>query len=166
MSTEQPHRHSWIRSLLPWVAVTMVAAVMGGLGSRSAPMLYAQLDKPFWAPPAWVFGPVWTVLYLMMAVAAWIVWRHRHERPVGLALIVFLVQLVLNALWSWLFFAWQRGGAALAELGVLWVCVAATLVLFWRARRSAGILLLPYLAWVTFAGVLNASVWQRNPVLL
>ena len=122
---------------------------------------YAQLDKPAWNPPNWIFAPVWTLLYMAMAVAAWLVWRQGSPtRRVPLA--VWGVQLVLNALWSWIFFGLHRPGFAALEIGLLWVAILATTLLFWRVRRAAGVLFVPYLAWVTFAAVLNLSIWLLN----
>jgi tryptophan-rich sensory protein len=120
------------------------------------------LEKPGFTPPGWVFGPVWTVLYVAMAVAAWLVWQRRGLRGAWGALVLFLVQLVLNAGWSWLFFGRQRPGAAFAEILVLEAAVVATTVLFWRVRPAAGILMLPYALWAAFAAVLNWRLWQLN----
>lgn len=149
-------------SLVGWIALTAVFAAVGALGSAQAPVFYAQLDQPAWAPPAWLFGPAWTVLYLLMAVAAWRVARAGRSP----ALLVYLVQLALNALWSWLFFGWRMGAAAFACIVVLWLLIAATIVLFRRIDRLAATLLLPYIAWVSFASALCFSIWQRNPALL
>ena len=149
-----------------WFVLCFLTAVVVGLASAQAPVFYAQLSQPLWAPPAWVFGPVWTVLYVMMALAAWLVWRQRSVRPVGPALGLFAVQLVFNAAWSWLFFAWQTGGWAMLDIVLLWVTLCLTLVRFWQIQRMAGLLLVPYLLWVTFAAALNYRIWQLNPVLL
>jgi tryptophan-rich sensory protein len=113
-----------------------------------------------------LFGPVWTVLYLLMAIAAWLVWRERSFDETRVALSLYMVQLVANALWTWLFFAWRQGAAAFGEVLVLWLLVAATALFFWRIRPIAAALLVPYLAWVTFAAALTFAVWQRNPALL
>jgi tryptophan-rich sensory protein len=102
----------------------------------------------------------------MMAIAAWLVWRSGGFRANRLALSFFLVQLALNALWTWIFFAWHRGALAFAEIVLLWVLIVVTLVLFWRARPVAGALLIPYLLWVSFASVLNYALWQLNPQIL
>ena len=101
-----------------------------------------------------------------MAVAAWLVWREHGFRGARPALTLYVVQLVLNALWSWLFFAWQLGAVAFAEIVLLWTLIAATIVLFWRLNRAAAILLLPYLAWVSFASALNFTLWRLNPTIL
>ncbi len=152
--------------LVAWLAVTSVAAVLGAIASLDAPAFYGQLAKPAWAPPAGVFGPVWSLLYGLMAMAAWLVWLQRGSRGVGTPLALFIVQLAANALWSWLFFGWHRGALAFAEVLLLLTLIAATLSAFWRVRPLAGALLLPYLAWVGFASALTWAVWQRNPGLL
>jgi tryptophan-rich sensory protein len=152
--------------LLAWLAVSFVAAAIGAAASVRAGPFYLQLARPDWAPPPAVFGPVWSVLYLLMGIAAWLVWRPGGFRAARGALTLFLVQLALNALWSWLFFAWHRGGLAFADILVLLVLVAATTVAFWRVRPLAGWLLAPYLLWVAFASALNYSVWQLNPQVL
>jgi benzodiazapine receptor len=111
-------------------------------------------------------SPVWTVLYAMMAVAAWLVWRNGGIQANRNALSLFLIQLAVNAIWSWLFFAWKLGAWAFADIVLLWVLIIATLVSFWRVSKLAGALLVPYLLWVTFAGVLNHALWQLNPQIL
>jgi tryptophan-rich sensory protein len=146
--------------------VTFAAAALDALASRDAANFYAALTLPSWAPPSSVFGPVWTVLYLFMANALWRAWgaapEGRRAAPIG----VYLAQLVLNTLWSWLFFAWHRGGAALLDIVVLWLLIVATIVVFRRHDRWAAWLLAPYLAWVSFATALNYAVWQANPGIL
>lgn len=155
-----------LAGLLGWLLVTAVAAAIGAAASMQASSFYADLVRPDWAPPAQVFSPVWTVLYLLMAVAAWLVWRISGWRSARTALTLYLVQLAFNALWSWLFFGWRMGAAAFAGIVLLWLLIAVTTVAFWRIRPLAGALLLPYLAWVSFAAFLNYSVWQLNPALL
>lgn len=150
-------------SLLGWIALTACFAAVGAAGSATAPEFYAQLNRPDWAPPAWLFGPAWTVLYLLMAIAAWRISRTGRATP---ALGVYLGQLVLNALWSWLFFAWHRGALAFACIIVLWLMIAATIAAFRQRERLAAALLLPYIGWVSFATALCYSIWQRNPGLL
>jgi tryptophan-rich sensory protein len=113
-----------------------------------------------------VFGPVWSVLYLSMAVAAWLVYRRLGPDGSRPLLTLYVVQLAANALWTWLFFAWRMGAVALAEVILLWLLVSFTTYSFWRARRAAGLLLLPYWMWVTFATALTAAVWRLNPGLL
>ena len=151
--------------LAGWIALTAAFAALGAFASVHAAVFYAQLDRPGWAPPAWLFGPVWSLLYLMMAIAAWRIGRTAASRACP-ALLLYLAQLAVNALWSWLFFARHLGAAAFACIVVLWLMIAATIVLFGRRERLAAMLLWPYLAWVSFAGGLCFSIWQRNPSLL
>jgi len=153
-------------ALVGWVALSFAAAAVGALASRQAQGFYQELIRPSWAPPATIFGPVWSVLYLLMAIAAWLVWRQDGFRNAGTALGLFIVQLVANAIWSWLFFALHQGALASAEIVVLWFLILGTLVAFWRVRPLAGILLLPYLAWVTFATALCIAMWRLNPAVL
>jgi translocator protein len=152
--------------LLGWLAASFVAGGVGAVASANASGFYGQLLQPSWAPPAWVFGPVWSALYILIGVAAWLVWRSHGFRGASGALGVFVVQLLANALWTWLFFKWHLGAAALAEILVLWLLIAATALAFWRLHRLAALLLLPYLAWVSFAAALTFSLWRLNPSLL
>lgn len=152
--------------LAGWLVVVSSAAAAGVLASAQSASFYGQLVRPDWAPPAPLFGPVWTVLYALMGIAAWLAWRERGFGGARNALSLFLVQLVLNALWSWLFFAWRLGAWAFADIVVLWLLILATLIAFWRIKPLAGVLLVPYLAWVGFAAVLNHAVWRLNPTLL
>ena len=152
--------------LIGWLAVVFVGAAIGAAASVEAGAFYAQLVRPVWAPPASAFGPVWSILYLLMGVAAWLVWREQVARYRVAALALFIAQLCANSLWTWLFFAWRNGAFAFAEVLVLLALIVATLVVFWRIRRLAGVLLLPYLAWVCLACALTWSVWQNNPNVL
>jgi translocator protein len=152
--------------LLGWIVVTASAAGVGALASIDAASFYAELQRPAWAPPAWLFGPVWTVLYGLMAVAAWLVWRQGGFAARRTELALYLGQLVLNALWSVLFFRERLGAFAFVDIVALWMLIIVTLIAFWRVRPLAGALLLPYLVWVSFAAVLNHSVWQLNPQAL
>ena len=148
------------QGLLMWLALCFVVA---WFGSRFEPgPWYAGLTKPWWTPPDWLFGPVWTVLYAMMGVAAWLVWRRYGFAGAALPLAFFIVQLALNAAWTWLFFGLRRPDVAFAEIIVLWLAILVTLISFWRLERPAGILLVPYLAWVSFAALLNYTLWQLN----
>ena len=124
---------------------------------------YASLHKPAWNPPGWLFGPVWTLLYVMMAVAAWLVWRDGGWRRQTPALRLFLLQWFLNLLWTPLFFGLHHPGLAFGEIIILWLALAATVRSFWPVNKAAGALLLPYLAWITFAAVLNFTIWHLNP---
>ena len=146
--------------LIGWLAASFAAA---WIGSRWMPgEWYAALAKPAWNPPNWIFAPVWTLLYVLMAVAAWLVWRPAGFGGAGGALSLFIVQLVLNALWTYLFFGQHRLDLALLEIVALWGTILATGILFWGMNRLAGALLLPYLAWVSFAAYLNYAVWSLN----
>ncbi len=155
-----------IIGLIAWLAICFIASGVGALASIRAQSFYTQLSQPSWAPPPWIFGPVWTILYAMMGVAAWLVWRVGGFRANRAALSLFLAQLAVNAIWSWLFFAWHLGALAFADIALLWTLVIATLVLFWRVRPLAGALFIPYLLWVSFAAALNFSIWQLNPQML
>ena len=126
-----------------------------------APDYYAELRKPPWAPPPWLFGPVWTVLYALIGVAAWLVARRGGAGTRG-ALGLWGGQLALNAAWTPIFFGRRAPGPALVEIGVMWVAIAATTVAFFVRRTAAGVLMLPYLVWVSFAAVLNFSIWRLN----
>jgi translocator protein len=153
-----------------WIglAVSLVVPLAaGGIGAvptmRAIPGWYRTLRKPSWTPPGWVFGPVWNVLYLMMGFAAWLVWRRdvedQRRRP---ALVLFGIQLAFNSLWSLIFFGLRSPGLALAEIVVLWRLILETAIRFHRIRPLAGLLLLPYLLWSTFATGLNAAIWWLN----
>lgn len=155
----------WI-GLAAWLGLSFVAAAIGAAASVRAGAFYAQLLRPDWAPPGSVFGPVWTILYALMGIAAWLVWRSAGLRSARFALGLFVAQLAANALWSWLFFAWHRGALAMADIIALWLLLVATIIAFWRIRPLAGALLIPYLLWVSFAAALNLAVWQMNPQLL
>lgn len=124
---------------------------------------YRSLRKPPWTPPDWVFGPAWTFIFLTMAVAAWFVWTRRDAARIGWPLAFFSCQLVLNVLWSGAFFAAQQPGWALADIVLLWAAVLLTLTAFWRVHTAAGALIVPYLAWLTYAAALNYSIWRLNP---
>ncbi|MGE5639530.1 MAG: TspO/MBR family protein [Clostridia bacterium] len=164
MSENQPMAVA--AGLVGWLVLAFVAGALGAIASVDAAAFYAQLAKPAWAPPASVFGPVWTALYALMGVAAWLVWRESKSPGRNGALLLFIVQLVPNALWSWLFFAWRQGALAFLEVLVLLALIAGTLVAFWRVRRLAAVLLVPYIGWVGFASLLTWSVWRSNPSLL
>ena len=154
-----------IGGLIVCFAIAFAAATVGSIASIRAAEFYQELSRPTWAPPATVFGPVWTFLYCCMAIASWLVWRESSAHK-STALALYLVQLALNALWSWLFFAWREGRWAFIEVVVLWGAIVLTIVFFWRVRRAAALLLVPYLLWVSFASYLTFSVWKLNPRLL
>tara|TARA_R110001599_G_scaffold250297_2_gene450139 strand:+ start:1209 stop:1697 length:489 start_codon:yes stop_codon:yes gene_type:complete len=156
-------RNQQIKGLIGWLVLVYLAAAIGAIASVNAAAFYEALQQPAWAPPAWLFGPMRTTLYGLMGIAAWIAWREPGARP---ALLMFMVQLALNALWSWLYFVWQLGAIAFIGVVVLWVLIAITLVMFWRLKPLAGVLLLPYLAWVSLACALTWSTWRLNPQIL
>jgi len=161
-----PSKPKQVIGLIVWLAISFSASGIGAIASIRAAPFYGQLVQPSWAPPASVFGPVWTVLYALIGIAAWLVWRADGLRAARGALSLFLVQLAVNALWTWLFFAWNQGALAFADIALLWLLVVATLVSFWRIRPLAGALLIPYLLWVSFAAALSFSLWQLNPQAL
>ena len=147
---------------------SFIAGGLGVIASANAAAFYGQLSQPSWAPPAWLFGPVWSVLYVLLGVAAWGLARMaqtRLHRRIGAstALRLFGLQLLANALWTWLFFKWQLGAAAFAEILLLWLLIAATIFAFWRLHRLAALMLVPYVAWVSFATALTLSLWRLNP---
>jgi len=123
---------------------------------------YEGLLKPSWTPPSAAFGPAWTILYILMAISAWMVWKSAGMATARGALAVYLFQLVLNASWSMVFFGWHRMGLGFVNIVFLWLAIAATVRLFWRHQQVAAILLVPYLLWVGFAGVLNFTIWRLN----
>jgi tryptophan-rich sensory protein len=152
-----------ILGLVGWLVITFAAAGLGGFASASAPTFYAALVRPAWAPPAWLFGPVWSVLYLLMGIAAWLVWRQAGWARAKFALCLYLLQLALNALWTWLFFVWHLGAMASFEIVLLWLLIAATMYQFSRIHKLSAWLLAPYLVWVSFATALSFAMWQLNP---
>ena len=140
----------------------MVAGVSGSWTASEVPGWYRTLVRPSIAPPNWVFGPVWTLLYAMMAVAAWQVWESPSSPLRTLGLALFLVQLILNFAWSLIFFRQHAIGAALVEVVALWAAIGATTLVFGKVSPAAAWLMAPYWAWVTFAAVLNAAFWRLN----
>lgn len=160
--SSRPIRHQLI-GLAGWLLLVFAAAAVGAVASVNAQAFYAQLVKPAWAPPAGVFGPVWSALYVLMGISAWLAWRSRAMRG---AFALFFAQLAANTLWSWLFFAWHRGALATVDVLVLLALIAATIRAFWQSSRPAAVLLLPYLLWVAFASALTWTVWQGNPGVL
>jgi len=160
--TPCPPKHPWI-GLVVFLAICFAAAGIGG--AVTTPKIfgwYATLTKPSWNPPNWIFGPVWSALYLSMAVAAWLVWRQDGVLGARLQLALFGVQLLLNVLWSCLFFGLQNPGLAFVEVLLMWAAIAATMATFWLRSTVAGLLFMPYLAWVSFASVLNFMIWRLN----
>ena len=148
--------------LIASLLIVLGVAILGGLlTDLSVNTWYPTLAKPSWTPSGATIGTVWTVLYAFMGIAAWIVWRSPSaDRALPLALYGF--QLILNVGWSALFFGLQSPGLALLEIGFLWIAILATAATFWKLSKPAGILMAPYLFWVTFAAVLNAMIWKMN----
>ncbi|MDO8489950.1 MAG: TspO/MBR family protein [bacterium] len=146
------------------IAVSELAGIIGSVFTVSSiPTWYATLVKPDLNPPAWVFGPVWTALFALMGIAAFLVWKEGlHRRDVKIALGIFDVQLVLNVLWSMLFFGLHSPGAALVEIVFLWIAILATIVTFAKISKPAAWLLVPYILWVSFAAYLNYAIWMLN----
>lgn len=142
-------------AVVAWVGATWTASSVGGW--------YTTLEKPSWTPPDYLFGPVWTLLYAAMAVAAWLVWRRGGWRGNAVALGLYGLQLLLNLVWSGLFFGQRSPFWGLVDITFLWLAILATLVLFFRRSRLAGWLMVPYLLWVTYAGALNFAIWRLNP---
>lgn len=151
---------NFVALCLSLLAVALTAGV-GGLAVDSAEQ-YGRLRQPSWAPPSWLFGPVWTTLYALMAVAAWLAWRSGPISATRRALGAYCAQLALNAAWTPLFFGLGWRGIALIDITILWAMLVTTVVLFFRRSAVAGWLLVPYLFWTTFALCLNFAVWQLN----
>ena len=146
-----------ILALGAFIFVTFLAPAAGAISPPGA--WYQTLVKPAWNPPPWIFGPVWTALYLMMAIAAWLVWKRAGR---GHALTLYFVQLALNAAWTPVFFGAHQLGAAFIVIVCMWIAIFRTLRAFWDVSRPAGLLLVPYLVWVSFASVLNFTLWRLN----
>ncbi len=149
-----------VAGLVGWLVLCFSAASLGAFFMPGE--WYAGIRKPSWNPPGWVFGPVWSALYTMMAAAAWLVWKQGGWAAQRRPLTVFLAQWALNALWTPLFFGWHRPGWAFVEILLLWVAIAWTLREFWPVHRTAAMLLVPYLMWVTYAGALNGAIYRLN----
>jgi translocator protein len=155
----RPSNAIGLLGLAAFAAAVALTALIGGLAVTGARLEYAALDRPAWAPPGWLFAPVWTLLYPTIALAGWLVWR---RTGLSSALVPYAVQLVLNAIWTPIFFGAGAYGLAALDIVVLWCAIGATLVAFGRVHRGAALLLLPYLAWVAFAAALNLAIWWGN----
>ncbi len=149
-----------IISLIIWIFVCSLAGVFAAQFEPG--MWYEMLAKPSWTPPNWIFPVVWPVLYLLMGTSAWLVWRMESVSLTDYEFKWFFVQLGLNALWSWLFFEKHYISTGLAEILLLWIAIAFTILLFWKKNRLAGLLLIPYWFWISFASALNFAIWQLN----
>lgn len=153
-----PNSRASILGLIGWIVFSYSAALSAFFVSAEG--WYAELQKPSWHPPAWVFGPVWTILYLMMGVAAWLVWRRGGWKANRVALTLFVVQWIFNAAWTPLFFGLHWAGVAFADIVLLWFTLLATIVAFARVDWKAAALMVPYLIWVSFASALNLAIWM------
>lgn len=148
------------------IVFLVICFAVAGLGSfATTPNIqtwYVTLNKPSWNPPNWLFGPVWTLLYAMMAVAVWLVWKGAGWQAGRTALLLFALQLLLNLAWSFIFFNFHQIGLAFLEIVVLWIAIVATIVSFASVSKVAAALLIPYLLWVSFASFLNFTIWRLN----
>ena len=156
------------QSVLKPAAAILFCVILGGLGSvvtvTGPGSWYAMLDKPSFSPPGWIFAPVWTTLFILMGIALYLVWNSGTERPeVKTALVVFGIQFFLNIIWSFLFFYLRSPFLGLVDILLLWIMIVTTIVLFHRVQKTAAYLLVPYLLWVSFASILNYSVYVLNP---
>lgn len=158
----QSARRSWIGLIVLLLVCFAVAGIGSAVTTPKVDNWYAELEKPSWNPPGWVFGPVWSALYAAMAVAAWLVWREGGVAHARLPLTLFAVQLGMNMLWSFLFFGFENPGLAFVDVVLLWMAIVSTMVVFWHRSKLAGLLFVPYLAWVSFAAVLNYTIWRLN----
>ena len=150
-------------TFLAFLAASFAAAAIGGIATGSGVRdWYPTLAKPSWTPPSWLFGPVWTALYACIAVAGFLVWKKAGFRGATGTMLLFALQLILNAAWSWVFFGLRQPGWAFAEILVLWASILATTIALFRISGTAGALFVPYLLWVTFAAVLNGAIWRLN----
>ena len=160
---DRPKRSRDLLGLFAFIILCLAVSGVGGvITATSVDTWYQALEKPPFNPPDWVFAPVWTVLYILMGIAAWRVWRLRSFEAAPKAFAVFGVQLCLNLAWSFLFFGLQRIDLALIEIVILLVAIIANTIMFWRIERLAGLLFVPYAAWVTYATILNISLWLLN----
>lgn len=166
MSTKKTDEMSGLSRWAGLVTFIVLCLGAGGLGAIATtpeiPTWYQELVKPSWNPPAYLFGPVWTALFVMMAIAGWLVWKPRGFTQAAVPLTLFGSQLVLNVAWSWIFFGAHQPGWAFLEIIVLWLAILATTAAFFRSDKTAGWLMIPYLAWVSFASVLNFTIWRLN----
>lgn len=154
--TDMANGPNW-PALLVFVALVAAAAALGMVFRPGE--WYAALDKPSWTPPNWIFSPVWTVLYLAIAVAGWLIWSTAPRSP---AMALWAIQLLLNATWSWLFFGLHRMDLAFYDISLLWLIIAAFIVLAWPVGMIPSLLFVPYLVWVSYAGALNGAIWRMN----
>ena len=149
--------------LITAVILTVVLGAVGGLVTAAEiPVWYAGLNKPSFNPPNWLFGPVWTMLYLLMGISCFLIWKLPATEQRNKALGLFIIQFVLNFCWSFIFFGMHELGWALIEMGILWIAILLTIIQFSKLSKTAAWLLVPYIAWVSFALLLNAAIWKLN----
>ena len=148
--------------VLAQVVCFSAAGIGGAFTATSVRTWYLNIAKPLWTPPSWVFGPVWTVLYALMGISVWLVWRSGRWSLTRKALLTFGAQLLLNTVWSIIFFGVRSPGFAFFEILLLWCVIVATIGFFWQHSKTASVLLVPYLAWSSFAAFLNFTIWQMN----
>lgn len=149
-----------IIGLVVWILICFIPAIIGAQFGPGE--WYQDLAKPQWNPPNWIFGPVWTLLYILMGISVWIIWKDYGLKTAAIPIGFFIFQLVLNALWSWFFFGLENVGLAFVDILALWTFILITLILFWKLNTWSGVMLVPYIAWVSFATVLNYNIWQLN----
>jgi len=154
------------KSILPFLISILIVFSFGFIGSffttSSITNWYAFINKPLFSPPNWIFGPVWTLLYILMGISAFLIWKKRDNLKTKSALIFYGIQLILNALWSIIFFGMHNPGLALLEIIILWLFILITLIKFYKINKTAGLLFIPYLLWVSFASILNYAIWILN----
>jgi benzodiazapine receptor len=153
-------QHAFLVGLIGWIVLTFLTPVAGFQARPDA--WYSRLNKPSWNPPSWIFGPVWTILYLLMAIAAWTVWTHGGWHRQSVPLAFYIVQLLLNAIWTPLFFGAHRPALAFIDIVLMWFAILVTAIAFTHVTIFAGCLLIPYIVWVSFATVLNFTLWRLN----
>jgi len=153
----------YILALIIFLLITFLAAFVGNFFTMpNIPTWYASLNKPSFSPPNWLFGPVWTILYILMAVSAFLVWKKGEEPRIKSSLFFYFAQLLLNTAWSIAFFGLHNPFRGFLVIIALWFMIVLTMVEFWKIEKAAGILFIPYILWVTFAAILNFAVWKLN----
>lgn len=153
-----------LKKIIPLTIFLLMSLSAGFIGSQFRPgQWYQSLVKPSWNPPSYIFAPVWTLLYVMMGIAAWLVWKEKRIKAVFPALLFFVIQLILNTIWSCIFFGLHRIDLAFLDITVLWAAVLVTMLMFWKISKGAGMLFLPYMAWLSFAALLNLQLLRLNP---
>lgn len=163
---KQPSKLKQTIGLCACMLLVYTTAALGAIASASAGEFYQELIRPTWAPPGWLFGPVWSFLYTLIGIATWLVWRQANFAAALSTHLLNIAQLAANGLWSWLFFTWNEGALAFAEIIILWILIVATIRAFYKISRCAAILLVPYLLWVSFATALAHKTWKLNPSIL